>query len=151
MAEACLVDTNVLVRCMVPADPLAPVAREAVRRMGLEGDSLCLATQNLVELWAVATRPVTANGLGLAVSQAAEELRRLQSLMAVVHEKPDTFALWFDLASRVGVAGRQAHDARLAAVMLTNSISRILTFNTYDFVRFPGVTVIHPRDAVARR
>lgn len=123
MAEACLVDTNVLVRCMVPSDPLAPVAREAVRRIGLEGDSLFVASQNLIEFWAVATRPVSANGLGLAVSQAADELRRLQSLMAVVHEKPDTFTLWFDLASRVGVSGRQAHDARLAALMLKRTAS----------------------------
>jgi predicted nucleic acid-binding protein len=44
------------------------------------------------------------------------------------------------------VSGKKSHDARLVAVMNTQNITRVLTFNTDDFARYPGITAIHPRD-----
>jgi hypothetical protein len=38
------------------------------------------------------------------------------------------------------------HDARLVAVMRVHSLTHILTFNTTDFIRYPAITVVHPRD-----
>ena len=37
-----------------------------------------MAPQNLVEFWAVATRPQSENGLGLTAEQAAKELAGIQ-------------------------------------------------------------------------
>jgi len=45
-----------------PRDPLSPVAQEAVRRLTQRGDRPLVATQNLVESWVVAMRPLSANG-----------------------------------------------------------------------------------------
>ena len=42
------------------------------------------------------------------------------------------------------VSGAQVHDARLAAVMTASGITRILTFNVRDFIRFAGIEAIHP-------
>jgi predicted nucleic acid-binding protein len=44
----------------------------------------------------------------------------------------------------IRVSGVKAHDARLVAVMKTNGISQILTFNVADFSRFPEIEAIHP-------
>lgn len=40
--------------------------------------------------------------------------------------------------------GRAAHDARLVAAMERHAISHIPTFNTGDFTRYPGITVLDP-------
>ncbi len=42
------------------------------------------------------------------------------------------------------VSGKNAHDARLVAVMKPHGITRILTFNAADFARFEGIEAIHP-------
>lgn len=42
------------------------------------------------------------------------------------------------------VSGVQVHDARLAAVMKTHGIARIVTFNVSDFDRFPDIEAVHP-------
>jgi hypothetical protein len=48
------------------------------------------------------------------------------------------------LVTTHGVSGAQVHDARLAAVMTASGITRILTFNVRDFIRFAGIEAIHP-------
>jgi predicted nucleic acid-binding protein len=149
VAVDCLVDTNILIRLLVPLDPLAPSAQAAVRFLKERQDRLFVATQNLIEFWAVATRPLSANGLGLSPVAAEQELARLDSLFSVLHETSDVYPLWRELASRVGVSGRQAHDTRLAAVMLANNMIHILTFNVDDFARYPGLVVLDPRVVIA--
>jgi len=47
------------------------------------------------------------------------------------------------------VAGRQVHDAHLAATMLTYGVTRILTFNDADFHRYPDIHAIHPASTAA--
>lgn len=46
------------------------------------------------------------------------------------------------------VSGVQVHDARLAAMMTTNGITQIVTFNTTDFIRFAEIEAIHPSQIV---
>jgi len=149
VAVDCLLDTNILIRFLVPRDPLSPIAQEAVRRLTQRGDRPLVATQNLVESWVVATRPLSANGLGLTVPQASHELAQIESLFPVIHETRESLPIWRDLVTRCGVSGRQAHDARLAAVMLANDVTHILTFNGNDFARYPGVTVVEPSEVAA--
>jgi predicted nucleic acid-binding protein len=52
---------------------------------------------------------------------------------------------WRRIVEACGVSGRQAHDARLAAVMLAHGVSHILTFNVEDFRRYPGIVVVSPQ------
>ena len=46
------------------------------------------------------------------------------------------------------VSGKKIYDARLVAVMKSHGIDRIVTFNTKDFARYPGITAIHPASLV---
>ncbi len=41
--------------------------------------------------------------------------------------------------------GKQVHDARLVAAMITHHITHLLTFNIDDFKRFSAIVVVHPR------
>jgi len=59
-----LVDTSVLLRTLQPHHPLYAIADGAIRLLPAQGNELHIVPQNLVELWAVATRPFGENGLG---------------------------------------------------------------------------------------
>ena len=141
-----LVDTNVLLRAAQPSHPAHAAAVGAVRSLLTQGERLCVLAQNLVEFWAVATRPAGANGLGLEVDEAAAELDRLKAIFELL---PDTAAIypeWERLARAHEVKGKEAHDARIAAAMLAHGVTHILTFNGGDFKRFAGVTAVDPAD-----
>jgi predicted nucleic acid-binding protein len=64
-------------------------------------------------------------------------------------DTPDIYPEWRRLVLAIGVSGRQVHDARLAAVMRAHGVTHILTFNASDFTRYPGITVVHPRELLA--
>lgn len=141
---ACLVDTNVLVRLAVPADPRHLSARRAVEALAEEG--LCAASQNFVELWNVATRPVENNGLGQTISAADRVLRNLEQAFPRLPEPAEVYDRWRELIVRFGVSGVKVHDARLVALMLAHGISQILTFNSGDFRRYEvlGIRAVDP-------
>jgi predicted nucleic acid-binding protein len=58
---------------------------------------------------------------------------------------PAVYGEWRHLVVAAGVSGVQVHDAHLVAVMCVHSLTHILTFNTADFTRYPGITVVHPQ------
>ena len=139
-----LVDTNVLLRSAEPDHPMYPVAVRAIETLIADGESLVVALQNMAELWNVATRPVDKNGLGLTIEDAKAELIRLETLFRVLPETTNSYLEWKYLVSTYRIQGVKAHDARLVAVMMANQITKILTFNTSDFTRYPGIEAIHP-------
>jgi predicted nucleic acid-binding protein len=109
-------------------------------------ESLFLAPQNLVEFWAVATRPVERNGLGLSVLAAEVELARLEGQFPLLSESPAVYAHWRRLVTTHGVLGIRAHDARLAAMMLVHGVTHLLTYNVGDFRRYAHITIVDPQD-----
>ena len=42
------------------------------------------------------------------------------------------------------VSGKQAYDARLVAAMKVHKVTHLLTFNSEDFKRYEGITVVSP-------
>ncbi|MGA3074534.1 MAG: hypothetical protein ABSG56_12655 [Bryobacteraceae bacterium] len=82
-----LVDTNVLLRLPQPEHPQYTIASTALAGVRRQESDLCIARQNLVEFWAVATRPVADNGLGLSPLMTAGEVRVLRDahLVAVMN------------------------------------------------------------------
>lgn len=114
----------------------------------LEGEDLVyITTQNLIEFWNVATRPLKRNGLGMTVAQTDDELGKLQTLFNVLLDSPELYFAWRTLVTEYAVMGVQVHDTRLVAAMLIHGVTHILTFNTSDFKRFGElITVVHPSD-----
>ncbi len=140
------VDTNVLLRSTDIGDVAQPVAEAAMVTVRRSGESLSIFPQNLIEFWAVATRPLRSNGLGLSIAQAETQLNNLKSMFRLLDDTPDIYNEWERIVLQYQVAGKQAHDARLVAAMRVHNLSHLLTFNTSDFHRFPFITAINPKD-----
>jgi predicted nucleic acid-binding protein len=140
-----LIDTNVLGRLIQKTHPMHAEAMRAVRTLRQRDERLCIVPQNLIEFWAIATRPVSSNGLGLSLDAAGRELRRFKKLFSLNPDTPTTYARWEGLVMKYGVMGKSVHDARLVAAMLEHGLTHALTFNADDFTRFSGViTVVTP-------
>jgi predicted nucleic acid-binding protein len=119
------------------------VAQAAVKRI-LDGDeTVYIAVQNLVEFWAVATRPLGQNGPGLSVEQATADLRLLEETYDLLPDVP-LHSTWEYLVRTYRVSGKNAHDARLVAAMVVHGVGSILTFDS-EFARYPFLTVLEPR------
>ncbi len=138
---AVLLDTNILLRLVQPHHPSAHVATRSLRLLRANNEILHIAQQNIVEFWAVATRPVAANGLGYSTEQATAEVDALKRLFVLLPELPLQDA-WERLVTDYHVSGKNAHDARLVAAMVVNGIESILTFNAQDFLRYGEIRVL---------
>lgn len=143
-----LLDTNVLLRLADASAAEHTVIRSAM--IALAGQSLeSVATaQVLVEFWAVATRPQSANGLGWDEATTTRALNALTARFPLLVEGPGIYGRWLALV-QTGVRGKRAHDARIAAVMLENSVTHILTLNEGDFAGFPAIAPVRPEAVVA--
>ncbi|PYS61686.1 MAG: PIN domain nuclease [Acidobacteria bacterium] len=141
-----LIDTNVLVRLAQPRNPDQRESRRALRVLRRRPDFLGIIPQNLIEFWAVATRPASSNGLDLTVDEAARYIGKLKALFTLLPDSSDIFNEWEGLVLQHQVLGKQAHDARLVAAMNVHKLTHLLTFNTTDFKRFTGITVISPTE-----
>jgi hypothetical protein len=76
-----------------------------------------VVTQNLIEVWAVATRPVGNRGLGMRPANAADEMRKLRSIFYLLDGTAGVADAWEHLVSNYLVSGKQAHDEHLVAAM----------------------------------
>lgn len=141
-----LVDTNILLRSAQPSHPMHADATRAVSQLLAGGEILSVIPQNIIEYWAVATRPVSANGLGLSVDETAVEVAKLKGIFRILPDSAAIFSEWEGLVSKHGVKGKEVHDARLVAAMLSHGVTHLLTFNTDDFKRYTQITVINPVD-----
>jgi predicted nucleic acid-binding protein len=142
-----LIDTNVLLRTLQVQHPQYEIAARAFETLPARGYDLHLVPQNLAELWVVATRPVSQNGLGLPTADAATELMRLKSMFPLLPDTPAIYPVWESLVVQYRVSGKPAHDARLVAAMLVHGLTTVLTFDRTGFSRYAGIEVVHPADA----
>jgi hypothetical protein len=79
-----LIDTSTLLRALQPSHPQRETVRIAIKTLATRGQELHLVPQNLIELWVVATRPSSNNGLGLSTAEATAERRRLKSMFVLL-------------------------------------------------------------------
>ncbi|HST20639.1 MAG TPA: type II toxin-antitoxin system VapC family toxin [Blastocatellia bacterium] len=144
-----LVDTNVLLRGIQKDHPMHKTADYAVKTLLNLGEELFVTLQNLIEFWAVATRPLANNGLELSIEQAYQELGRLKRIFPALPETPDILTEWERIVIQYRVSGKQAHDARIAAAMIVHGVKNLLTFNTDDFKRYSDIAAINPHSITA--
>ena len=140
---AVLTDTNIFLRLLQPHHPHCRIAGQALDFLRAREEVLNITSQNLVELWAAATRPFAENGLGLTVEQATKELEQIKRFWGLLPDVP-LYEEWERVVKMHRVLGRNAHDARIVAAMHVHGIEKILTFNVKDFVRFGDITVLDP-------
>jgi predicted nucleic acid-binding protein len=139
-----VLDTNILGRLAEPGHSHYQAALDATAALRKRGDIPCVIPQVLYEFWVVATRPVAQNGLGWTAAQAERELVRIESIFPLVLEGALVYSEWRRLVTTLQIVGKTAHDARIVAAMTVHGLSHILTFNTGDFARYPGITALDP-------
>jgi hypothetical protein len=83
-----LVDSNVLLRSVQPAHPQFSVASAAIDDLLRRNIDLCVARQNRVEFWVVATRPLANNGLEMNPVMVAGEIRKLRKVFRLLEGVP---------------------------------------------------------------
>jgi predicted nucleic acid-binding protein len=141
-----LADTNILLRRIQRSHPQHRLTRATIARINERGDVLCVTTQNLIECWAVCTRPVASNGLGLLPAVADRILTRIESAVLRLTDLDSVYAEWKRLVTEHSVSGKKSHDARLVAAMKVHGVMHVLTFNSDDFQRYENIVTIHPSD-----
>lgn len=142
--SAVVLDTNILLRLANPAAAEHGLCRDAVTRLVEAGCPLAIAPQILVEFWVVATRPTEVNGLGWSPAFTRVSIDGFLGQFRLLAESRDAFDQWLALVTTAEIAGKRAHDARIAAVMLSTGVSELVTLNTGDFQSLPGIVVRHP-------
>jgi predicted nucleic acid-binding protein len=138
-----LLDTNVLLRLVQKRHPHSPVATRATNALDARNEAMVMAHQSIVEFWSVATRPLSANGLGFTIEDVEIELDGLKKLFRILPELP-VHEEWQRLVLQYRVSGKNVHDARLVAAMVVHGVEQILTFNGADFTRYVETSVLDP-------
>jgi predicted nucleic acid-binding protein len=144
-----LVDTNIVLRWSDRNSPRHAIFVNAVDHLLELGYDVCCCAQVLIEFWAVATRPIENNGMGLSVADTERLMEDAKIVFSCLPEPPDIAERWQDIASRHQVNGKQAHDARLVALMLSHGITQLLTLNTPDFARYLEITPLTPAEVLS--
>ncbi len=147
-AAAWLLDTNILLRMSKGDDPHHQMISGALRALVARGSRLCFTSQTLGEFWNASTRPLGQNGLGLSVDETDRVARAIERGFDFLPDSRDVHDRWRRLLVEHKVTGVQVHDARLVAVMKTNGIAKIVTFNVQDIARFPEIETVHPDEVV---
>jgi predicted nucleic acid-binding protein len=139
-----LVDTNVLLRSVQKSHPTHSVAANSIDLLLHHREVVFVIPQNLIEFWCVATRPEVNNGLGMSIDEALKRMAAFKNALILLPDMDSIFGEWEQLVVEHQVLGKQVYDARLVAAMKVHNVTHLLTFNTDDFKRYTGITVVNP-------
>src|SRR2546429_6815382 len=144
--DACLLDSNILLRISNRDDPHHPVIAQALKTLVGQGVRLCYTSQTLAEFWNASTRPLDKNGFGLSVAETDRLARVIERGFEFLPDSREVHDRWRSLLVAHNIQGVQVHDARLAASMYVHAVGQLLTINVRDFRRFDGLRIVHPAD-----
>lgn len=142
-----LVDSNVLLRYLDTTDAAHQTAVKAVNGLISQGHRLQIAPQNIIEFWAVASRPLEKNGFGWDVARCQSSIPLLLASFVLLPDTLTIFDEWQRLVAAYGIIGLHVHDTRLVAIMKAHGVDSLLTFNAKHFRRFEAdesIVVVEP-------
>jgi predicted nucleic acid-binding protein len=140
-----LLDTNVLLRMSDSTSSVNLLAGIAAATLLKQHHQLFITSQNIIEFWVVATRPINVNGLGWRVEKTLAEIEQILNQFPQLEETPQVFFHWLNLVTAYQIQGKRVHDARLVAVMLAHGVTHLLTFNPNDFKSINDIVIVHPQ------
>lgn len=129
------VDTNVLVRARFRTAPCHEAARATLARAGMNSEPIRISRQIVREYLVTVTRPQDWSD-PLPVAQALRDVEWFCSTFEVLEDGESVTRLLVAFISDLPIAGKQVHDANIAATMLAHDERLLLTFNAKDFRRF---------------
>lgn len=144
IADRVVLDTNVLLAATDAGRAEYEDALLTLNEWPSRGTTLYTTGQILREYLAVATRPQSANGLGLTRQDSVSNVRSLTQRMRTLDDTDKAREKLLDLVETVDVAGKQVHDANIVATMLAAGVETLVTMNVRDFARFDDLITVQP-------
>ena len=139
------VDTNVLLAATDVARSHHRGAKAFISHAAGGSWRLFASAQIFREYLVVATRPIQNNGLGLSPEDAARNVHVYQRLVQVLPEGQDSHNRLVSLVIDHQLNGKRIHDANLVAVMMTQGLRQLKTYNPQDFRPFQEIELLeHP-------
>jgi predicted nucleic acid-binding protein len=136
-----LLDTNIFVYAVDPDASMHRVAKECIDAV-LDGTiHAVLSHQNIVEFINVMVgKQRQSKELTLKIIYTFAT----KSNFSIIHPQDTTYATFLNLCQDMHNRRKQFFDLYLAATMLDNDITHIITANDEDFANIPGITAINP-------
>jgi predicted nucleic acid-binding protein len=125
VAERLLVNTNILLEATDEKRPYHHEARALIESYR----GLVLPAQVIREYLVVATRPATANGLGLPLSDALANVREFRRAIRLLAENRPLLPTLLRLLAAVPCTGTRIHDAHIVASAMVHKIKTIVSRN----------------------
>ena len=141
-------DTNVLLSATDRGRALHGRALSVLNELPARGIELCVSGQVLREFLVVSTRPAAANGLGMTLADAVNNVRAVVERTTVLEETRGVAERLRRIIQEVQCMGKEIHDANIAATMLEHGLTVVVTENAKDLRRFADLEVV-PLDAVS--
>ena len=143
--DLALVDTNVLVYAHLPESEQHQASRSLLDRAQAGQVPLCVVSQVLAEFYSIVTnaRRVEQPRQPAETLDAIDRLLRMPG-MTVLPTPADLLTRLLSLLQQFPAVGAEVFDYQLAAAMLGHGVTRIYTFNTAHFERFPDLEVLEP-------
>jgi predicted nucleic acid-binding protein len=94
-----LFDTNILLRFLDTTSAQHSLVSQAVLKLESQEHVLKVCSQNVIEFWAVATRPLAANGFDWSIKQTRSEIDRFLNIYEMLPDTPDIFTTWLELVT----------------------------------------------------
>lgn len=135
------VDTNVLLRAMIPRMTLHQEAEAMIQRMWTEHVELWVSRQVIREYLVQVTHPNTFSP-PLEIGQILAQIEVIGALFRVADETQSVTNELLTLLETHPTRGKQIHDANIVATMLTYGINTLLTMNVDDVKRFDDMIQI---------
>jgi predicted nucleic acid-binding protein len=131
-----VLDANILLRQAEPSSQHHSTVIGSLRRLTGQGHSFAIFPQALFEFWSVASRPLTANGLGYSPAILSQWITGFRAQYLVHYDNAAVVAEWERIVLQYGTLGKNSHDARYVAAMRAHGLSHLLTLNGKDLVRY---------------
>lgn len=136
--KSIFIDTNILVYASNIDSLWHSIATTAFEQIIKQNIQPCISTQVLREYFAVATRGTNPPPRSTVIN----EITALRNSCIVLPDSLRISNKLFEIVAKVGVGGRQIHDANIVATMQIYRISHLLTHNVQDFNRFHDLITI---------
>ena len=145
MTADLLIDTNVLIEATDERRREHADASALLR----SGQALVVSAQVIREYLAVATRPTSANGLGMTMADALGNVREFRREIRLLPEERPVLATFLALLERTPCSGKRVHDGHLVATAIAHGVRTIVSLNPTDLTSFGSdVIVVVPSEAL---
>jgi predicted nucleic acid-binding protein len=141
MAAKAFVDTNVLLRSIIPQMSQHQEAEALIQRFWEDDYELWISRQIIREYLVQATHPKSFTP-SLTIEQVTGQIDVIQTLFRIADEIGEMTIQLLDLLKRFPTRGKQIHDANIVAAMFVHGIDTLLTIDIEDFRRFDDRIVL---------